>query len=837
MQTLWQDLRYALRMLGKSPVFTATTVFTLALGIGATTAIFSVVYGVLLRPLPYHHPEQIVRLWEQSDTGGRMHFADPNFDDVHTQNHTLQGAAQYNSAIENVVVGTEPSRATVAHVSGDFLSVMDVQPILGRTFAPEEQRVKASQVALISYRYWKQAFGGARDLGSLHFKVEAQVTPVVGVLPAGFRFPEDSDVWLARELAEKLPSRSAHNWNVVARLRDGATPNDARTELSGIAQRLKQQYGPDTAMVAVAVSPLREAMTADVRPALLILLAASGLLLLIACANVINLMLAQATAREKELSIRAALGAKRGRLIQQFVTESLVHGFFGGFFGILLAYWGVNALLAIAPTSLPRLDSVSINLPVLVFSVLTVLLVSLSLGIFTAVRSVSRKEVVPLNEGARGRIGGPTKQRTGRLIAASQIAIALVLLIGTGLLGKSLLRVLSVNAGFRTEGIVTLEFGLPDAANSAQRAAFVDKLLAQLQQIPGVQEVGGTTALPLTSAFYPDGYFVPINPAQISPETAELIQKSATDNFQNDQALLEKLSSWFNELFRDKSQLVDADFVAASDGYFKTLGIPLVQGRVFDEHDTIDGPHVAVISESLAKQKWPNENPIGRTVEFGNMDGDLRLLTIVGVVGDVRDHGLEAIPSPTIYVDYRQRPRSLWTFNAVLHTTASPESVFAPAQAILHGLDPEIPPRFRTFSEIYSASLETRRFSLTLVGVFSLTALLLALAGIYGVISYSVSQRTREIGVRMAMGASTRQVSAMILRQGAITGAIGVLVGVFGALGLTRWLQSQLFEVSPTDPITFLIVALLLLFVSLLACWIPGQRASRVDPMEALRYE
>jgi putative ABC transport system permease protein len=384
---------------------------------------------------------------------------------------------------------------------------------------------------------------------------------------------------------------------------------------------------------------------------------------------------------------------------------------------------------------------------------------------------------------------------------------------------------------------VTMEFDLPDAADSAQRAAFVDKLLAQLQQVPGVQEVGGTTALPLASAFYPDGYFAPMNPAQISSGAADLIRKSATEDMQKEPALMASVSKWFDEIFRDKSQLMYADYVAANDGYFKTLGIPLVQGRLFDARDTSDAPHVAVISQSLARQKWPATNPIGQTVEFGNMDGDLRLLTIVGVVGDVRDHGLEAVPSPTIYVDYRQRPRALWTFTAVLHTTGKPESVFAPARAILHDLDPEIPPRFRTFSEIYSASLEARRFSLTLVGVFSLSALLLALAGIYGVISYSVAQRTREIGVRMALGASRQQLLGMVLKQGAVTGVIGAFAGVLGAVGLTRWLQSQLFEVSPTDPLTFLGVILLLLLTSLLACFIPGLRATRVDPLVALRYE
>jgi len=837
MQTMWQDLRYALRMLGKNLGFTATTVFTLALGIGATTAIFSVVYGVLLRPLPYDRPEQLVRLWEQNSAGGRMRFADPNFADVRAQSRSLVGAVQYYAATENVVIGTEPFRAMVAHVSQDFLPVMHVQPLVGRSFAPEEQRFNAEQASMVSYAFWKQTFGGARDLSSLRFKIGNQPTSVVGVLPPGFRFPEDSDIWVPREITEREPSRSAHNWNVFARLRDGVTTNQARTELSGIAERLKQQYGEDTSMVAVAVSPLRQAMTADVRSALWILLAASACLLLIACANVVNLMLTQAAAREKELSIRAALGAQRSRLIRQFVTESFLLSFLGGLAGILLAYWGVNALLALAPRNLPRLDGVYINIPVLVFSLATVLLISLWLGIFTAMRAVSAKEIVPRIEPTRGGTGSVSKHRAGRLIAASQMAVALVLLIGAGLLGKSLLHVLSVHAGFRTEGIMTMEFGLPDAPDKSQRVAFLDKLFAQLRQIPGVQAVGGTSDLPLSQSFVSDGSFLPMNPAQISPTTMEMIRKSTTGDIDRDPALLAELSKWFDDLFRDKSLLGEADFVIASEGYFKALGIPLLQGRMFDERDTIDAPHVALISESLAKEKWPNENPVGRAVEFGNMDGDLRLFTIVGVVGDVRERSLESVPAPTLYASYRQRPRALWNVTVVLRTFGKPESAIAPARAVLHDLNPEIPPRFRTFSEVYSASLEARRFSLTLVSAFSVTALLLALAGIYGVISYSVAQRTREIGVRMALGATTREVLAMILRQGAITGAIGIVAGTLGALALTRGLQSQLFEVSPTDPVTFLCVALLLLLISLLACWIPGRRAARVDPMVALRYE
>jgi putative ABC transport system permease protein len=835
MRMTWKDLRYALRMLGKNPGFTAAAVLTLALGVGATTAIFSVVYGVLLRPLPYRNPQQIVCVWEQSDEGTRMDFTDPNFEDLRAQNRSLQGLAEYRSALQTVTGNGEPSRVMVAKISHDFLQVMEVAPVIGRAFAPEEQRQNAGAAALVSYAYWKQALGGTRDLASVRLKLDTKPISVVGVLPAGFRFPDSADLWIPREISERYPSRSAHNWNVIGRLRDGASAATARVELSGIAQRLKQQYGQETDMVAVALDPLRAAMTRDVRPALLILLGASGFLLLIACANVVNLMLAQAAGREKEISIRTALGADRGRLIWQFLTEASVLTVIGGGLGVLLAYWGLDGLLALAPANLPRLENVSISMPVLVFSLATVFMVSIALGLFTAMRSASSDARAALGEGSQRQIGTRHAQRTGRLIAAGQLATALVLLVGAGLLGRSLLRVLSVNSGFRIEGVATMELGLPESPKS-ERVQFLERLMARLREIPGVEDVGCTNVLPLTGEGRADGTYALMNPGQISAHTQDLIQRAANGS-DKDPALMNELLPFFDQIFHDQARVGNADYAVVSEGYFKTLGIPLLHGRLFDERDSLDASHVAVISESLAREKWPNQDPIGRTVEFGNMDGDPRLLTVVGVVGDIRDRTLEAAPRPAIYVDYRQRPQTLWQFAVVMRTSGKPDAVFAAARGVLHDLDPNLPPRFRTLSQVYSSSLEARRFSLTLVGIFSITALLLAIAGIYGVISYAVAQRTREIGVRMALGASPREVLGMVLRQGAVTGAIGIGVGVLGSLALTRWLQSQLFEVSATDPATFLGVASLLIVVSLAACWIPGRRATRIDPMEALRYE
>jgi ABC-type antimicrobial peptide transport system permease subunit len=836
-ETLFQDLRFSTRLLKKSPAFTAIAVLTLALGIGATTAIFSVVYGVLLRPLPYRNSQQIVRLWEQSDSGVRMNAADPNFVDLRAQSHSLSGLAEYSSGIATVTGQGDATRVPAASVSRDFFSIMDVQPVLGRGFAPEEQQLDAPLAALVSNAYWKQTLGSTKDLSSVHLKIDNKPASVVGVLPPGFRFPDNADIWIPREIDQFVPSRDAHNWKLIGRLRDGSNPSQARAELSAIAQKLKQQFGEDTITVAIAVDPLREAMTSDVRPAFLILLGASAFLLLIACSNVVNLMLAHAAGRESELSMRAALGAQRSRLIRQFLTESFLLSSLGGALGILLAYWGLNGLLALAPQNLPRLEDVSLNSYVLLSSLATVFAISIAMGLFTALRTISKDAHFSLNEGSRVPTGTISKQKLGRLIAAAQLAMALVLLVGATLLGRSLLRVLSTNSGFRTENILTMDLQLPPDPGNAQRIEFLNSLLAKLHQIPGVSEVGGTNNLPLSGSGFADGYYLPMNPGQLSPRAQDLIQRSVAGDLAKDPALLPDISNFFNEIFHDKSRLGGADFVIASDGFFKALDIPLLQGRLFDDRDTIDAPHVALISQALANEKWPNQSPIGRTIEFGNMDGDLRLLNVIGVVGDVRDHTLEVAPNPTIYVDYRQRPRAAWQFTVVMRSSANPDSVFAAARSILHGLDPNIPPTFRTLPQVYSASLAARQFSLTLVAIFSASALLLALAGIYGVFSYFVAQRTREIGVRMALGASTAEVVAMVLKQGAVTAALGIAAGLAASLALTRLMQSQLFEVSSTDPLTLLSASLLLILVSIAACAVPALRATHIDPVSALRCD
>jgi putative ABC transport system permease protein len=831
MSALLQDGRYGLRMLAKNPGFTSVAVITLALGIGATTAIFSVVYGVLLRPLPYPKPEQIVSIREMAADGHLMNFADYNFRDLRAINHTLAGMAKGYSGEVTVSGASGTARVSIALVSGDFLRVMGIEPMVGRDFTPDELRTGGTPAVLSSYGYWKEHLGGSKDLSSLKLKAEDHVFTVVGILPPGFNFPAHAELWFPADfLGEESPSRTSHNWSlVVARLRDGVTLGQARSDLSAVAHELYRQYQPNIDMTDVSMVPLRDALTAGVRPALLILLGAVGFLLLVGCANVANLMLARAAARERELAIRAALGAWRGRLVRQFLTESLLLSLAGGTLGTLVAFWGTTALLALAPANLPRVEDVSVNLPVLAFALGISVLVAVGLGTLTALRATARDPQKALAEGSRGAAGSMTSRRFARLLIGGQVSITLVLLAGAGLLGRSLLLVLSVDPGFRTANIVTMELEVPgsqpasmasvaESIKDRKPATFMSSLFERLRAIPGVVEVGGTSDLPLAEGGASDGKFLLL-------DQQPRLDIGKPEDFAR-----------FDRLW-NTAPGGEADYTVASPDYFKALGIPLLRGRVFDEHDTPDAPHVAVISESLARATWPNQDPLGRTIEFGNMDGDMRLLTVVGVVGDVRERSLEKPPQPTVYVNYRQRLRGGRDFTVVMRGASPPKVLLDDARGIVRELAPDAAPRFQTFQDVFSASLEARRFNLLLVGVFAASALLLAAVGIFGVTAYWVSQRTREIGVRMALGAGTAEVLRLVLGANLVTVLMGLGVGIVGSIGLTHAVRSLLFGVKPTDPLTFIAVSLILTAVALAASFIPARRATQVDPMEALRHE
>ena len=821
MTGLFQDFRYALRQLRRAPGFAAVAVITLALGIGATTAIFSVVYGVLLRPLPYSGAGRIMAISEVNSNGRPSRLADPNFDDFRNQNHSFQSIAKYNADITSVSGATQPTRTMVASVTPEFLKVFGVAPIAGRDFTASDNKKGAAPVALVSYGYWRQHLGSAQDLSQSHLKINNAVCSVIGVLPSGFRFPEDADLWLAADNDGENSSRTSHNYYSVGRLKDGVSVEQAREDISAIARRIHDTSSEQGVLKDGVVVPLQESITGEARPALLILLGAVGFLLLVACANVANLLLAQASVRERELAIRVALGVARSRLVRQFLTEAFLLSLIGGGLGVLAATWGVAGLLALAPKTLPRLDSVSVSVPVLLFAFLLSTAVAVGLGAFTATRATRGDLTKGLGEGGRGQAGSQNSQRIGRGIVAAQIAITLVLLVGAGLLGRSLMKVLEVNPGFRVDRIVTMDVSLPwmgwDPRVKTGEAIFFSYLIDHLRQIPGVRKVGATSGLPMDGGL-PDGTFLLMTQDEVPKATGDL----------------DSLVHEFDILFRQKER-GNADFCVATDGYFQVLGIPLIRGRMFDEHDGANAPHVAVISESLARERWPNQDPIGHTIEFGNMDGDLRLLTIVGIVGDTHEYGLDKPPRPTVYVNLFQRPSAAIT--VIMLSDADTRSVSSVARGILRDLNPEIPPTFRTFQQVYSASLGSRKFNVILIGFFGITALLLAAAGVFGVMAYSVSRRTREFGVRVALGATSGDVLRMVLGQGMRTILIGVAIGIVGSFALTRMVSSLLFGVTATDPVTFGGVTLLLIAVALLACYIPARRATKVDPMVALRYE
>jgi putative ABC transport system permease protein len=816
MESFLSDLRFAFRTLRRSPVFACAAVFTLAVAIGATTSIFSVVYGVLLRPLPYTEPDRIMAIFEVTSKGTWSHLADPNYDDFRDQNRSFQAIAKYNDTISSVSGASQPVRTVVAGVTPGFLKVFGVQPIIGRDFSAADNKAGSAPVVLASHGYWKQYLASTPDLSQSHLKIDNTVFSVIGVLPAGFHFPSEANLWVPADLNGENPSRTSHNYLAVGRLREGVTVEQANADISTIARRISTTSSEpgEYLLKDGIVVPLQASITRKARTPLLVLFIAVGFLLLVACANVANLLLAQASLRGRELAVRSALGAARGRLIRQFLTEALLLALAGGGLGVLGAFAGVDGLLALAPENLPRLDSVSINTPVLVFALLLSTAVAVALGVFTAVRATCGDLREDLVEGGRGPGGSPGSQRIGRAIVAAQIAITLVLIVGAGLFGRSLMKVLEVNPGFRVDNMVTMDVSLPwveDPKVKAGQAIFFARLIDRLKQIPGMQQVGAASSLPLDGGL-PDGMFLLASQNEIPKDFKD-----------------------FESLAKQKDRVGIADFCVATDGYFRALGIPLIRGRMFEERDGADSPHVALISQSLARERWPGQDPLGHTIEFGNMDGDLRLLTIVGIVGDVRDYGLEAPPRPTVYVDLFQRPRPAVTL--ALRSDTGTQAVTSAARGIVQQLDPEIAARFRTFSQIYSASLGSRKFSLLIIGFFGIAALLLATAGVFGVMAYSVSRRTREIGVRVALGAASRDVLWMILGQGLRTITLGTAIGLVASLALTRTVESLLFGVKATDALTYTGVIALLVAVAMLACYIPARRATLVDPLVALRHE
>lgn len=824
MPTFIRDFRHSLRTFAKFPGFAAVAVLTLALGIGASTAIFSVVDAVLLRPLPYPDPQRIVRLWEQSPNGHRMQFADPNFDDFRAQNHTLASIARYGEGLTAVSGGSEPVRASAAVVSEGFFETLGVAPFRGRVFAADELRPHGSPAAVVSYRYWQRYLGAAPDLAQARIRLEGEVYPIVGVMPDGFDFPLGTSIWVPIQF-EPGASRTAHNWRGLGRLRDGVTVAQARTDLGGIARRLKQQYGKDVDLSDAAAVPLADAMVGDVRTALLTLLAAVGLLLLVACANVAGLLAARTNARGKEFAVRVALGAGRGRLLQQFLAESLTLSSAGGLLGVFMAYFAVRLLPAIVPADLPRHEGIALNIPVLLFAVAATAAVGLSLGLFAAWRAGRGSLHQSLAAGGRGNSAAAAGRHLRGLVVVGEIAATMVILIGAGLLGRSFLRLITTDPGFRSEHLITAEFSLPqvqgqswklDEPALARQVRFLEQLTARLRALPGAGEVGLAGAMPVAAGDnLADGTFLILN-GHAPPASGQE----------------------FSRMAHDPNLSGHADYCVAGEDYFRTLAIPLVRGRLFGKQDESNAPHVAVISEALARTRWPHSDPIGQTLEFGNMDGDLRPLTVVGIVGDVHAEGLDRPATPIIYVDYRQRGLRLNASPTILLRSAAPAGqIVSAARAVFRDLAPDVPVKFSTFADEMGGWLAARRFLVLLVGVFACAALALAAIGIYGVVAFSVTRRTQEIGIRMAIGAQRGDVLRLVVGEGARLALGGVAIGIAASLAVTSLLSSLLFGVTATDPLTFAAVAGLLGAVALLASYIPARRAMRLDPNIALRYE
>lgn len=826
METLFKDIRFGIRSLLKRRGFTSIAVLTLALGIGACTAIFSVVDGVLLRSLPYPEAERLVELREVTAKGRPMSFAEPNFLDVRARSRTLEGVAEYSEETKTVTGGSEPARAITFRVSGDFFRVLGTQPFLGRTFAMEESKPGGAPVAVISYDFWRRVLGGKSDLTGTTLRISDKGFTVVGVMPPGLGFPNNAEVWIPREISVPETSRSAHNWHVVARVLPAIKIEQARAEVSTISKQLKQEHGKDMDAVDFALIPQQEYMVGNVRSALMMIFVAVGFLLAVACANVANLLLAQVTARQREFAVRSALGATRLHLARQFITENLLVTLAAGALGVLLSFWGVELLIGLNQQSLPRVNEIGVNVRAIAFTVALCLLVAIVLGLVPLLRFSSRDLEGSLRETGQGR-SGQAGQRLRSLLVVVQMALTLILLVSAGLVGKSFYRLLRIDPGFRTESAVAMELNLsrigfnekqyqdfmqayqrlrehgiaPDttvqvSAEEERQRLFQEQLLDRLGQLPGVSAVGTISLLPLRGDG-PDGTFlINNNPAR----------KGA------------------------------ADFRLASAGYFAAMGIPVLRGRTFDRSDQPNSPHAALISESMAGKYWPNENPIGQAIQFGNMDGDLRLLHVVGVVGDVHDRGVDAATSPTVYANSLQRPPSP-DMSVVVRAPVAPSALVPAMRQVVRSLDSELPVNFKTLDQVFSSSLDQRRFSLVIFGVFGTVALLLAAMGIYGVTSYTVTQRTQEIGIRMALGARMRDVLKLVLRNGMSLALIGAAIGLAGAFAVTRVMSNLLFGVAPTDLATFSAVALVLIAVAFLACYIPARRATKVDPLVALRYE
>jgi predicted permease len=814
MTNLLRELRFGVRTLVRKPGFSTVAILTLTLAIAACTIIYSIVHGVLLQPLPYPEADRLVQVWQVNRGGGQIQFSDPNFEDLRDQTRAFDAVAQYASGASTVIVGAAALRAQTCSVSAGFFDVFQTGPLRGRVFAEPDRHPGAAPVAIVSHGFWQRAMGAA-DVTSASIRIGSRTYAVIGVMPARFDFPEGVEIWMPREQSERNPYRTGHNWRVVGRVAGGASLAAARADVTAVARRLERTLGDDTHMIDVALVPLHEQIAGPVRRSLVLLLAAVGCLIVIACANLANLLGVHVSGRRRELAVRSALGAGGTSLALPLLAETVLLAAVGGTFGIVLGAAGLRLVIALEPGNLPRLAEVGVRWPVVAVALGVTASTAIVLGL-AASWSAARSDVLgALKQSQRGQTGSAASSRLRSALVVAQLAVSLVLLVGTGLLGRSLALLLARDPGFRTAQVLTIDLSTPAGTPEldARRVQFHERLLERLAALPGVQAAGGVHRFPLGTG-YSSGTFVKAIPGESLQNLNELMK-----------------------LTKDPSRTGGAEFRVTSGSYFRAMGIPVLSGRVFEEGDVAAAPHVAVISESLAKASWPGVDPIGRRVQFGGMDGDLREFTIVGVVGDIRERGVDSPTRPTFYADYRQRPRMTGNFTVVLHAHGDPVALIAPVRAVLRELDPDVAPGFRTIEQVFASSVADRRFSLVVLGGFAAVALLLAVVGIYGVLAYVVAQRTREFGVRMALGARRQDVWRLVLRQAAALVLAGISIGLVTSWFVTGLMRNMLFGITPTDPMTLAGVVVVLATTALVACQIPALRATRADPLNALRAE
>jgi predicted permease len=804
------DLRYALRTLARSPAYTAVAIVVLALGIGANTAMFSVVHAVLLSSLPYAKPDRLVMLWMRFTGIGvpkdQNWVSAPEFTDLRQHSQAFSHLAAIDGESFNIRVGDRPERVEGAAVSPSLFPLLGVQPMLGRAFRPEEETPGRDNVALVSYGLWRRRFASDPNLPGKTLTLNGRSFQIAGVMPQGFRYPADADLWTPLAFPPQDPSsRGNHGLLVVARIRDGISFAAARADMERVSQRIidgAPAYPYTRFGFRVLMNPLLEEEVGDIRPALVILMGAVAFVLLIACSNVANLVLARASGREREFAIRTALGAGWVRLVRQLLTESLVLAIAGAVAGLLLAKWSLLVLTRLAVDVLPRMTQVELNLPVLGFTMLVALLTGVAFGLWPALHASGGFKPQSLKEGGRGGTSGGARQRLRGALVVAEVSLSLILLAGAGLLIRSFLSLQKVDPGFRPGNVLTMRISLPQTryGDPAKIRNFYGELSRRIRELHGVEAVGAISGLPLSG----NGW-------------------SGTTTVDSQSVPADRRSP-------------EADRRPVTPGLFQALGIGLVRGRYFEERDSENALPVAIIDETMAETFWPGGDPIGKRLKPGGLASTSPWRTIVGVVRHVRYRTLEAPSRVQFYWPEAQNPSG--SLSLAIRTANDPRSLAGPIERLVLAIDPEQPVyAVRTMDELMENSMARRRLSMLLLSVFAALALVLAAVGIYGVISYSVAQRTQELGIRMALGASRVQVLRMVLGQSLGLVLAGVVLGLAGGILLTRFMAGLLFHVRASDPATFAAVALMLLAAGLVAALVPARRATLIQPIEALRQE